>query len=85
MPPLEHKVTGTLQLRTASPSVREELEHWERLVFSFDMDKDNESSPTDQENQGLQPRGSRSTPSLNQPLDGNEVSGEIAKSGPLKF
>ncbi|KAJ3567156.1 hypothetical protein NP233_g6555 [Leucocoprinus birnbaumii] len=70
MPVPMHEEKGKLELRTTSPKVREELEHWEHLVFSFEMDKGNEQSHSGGINRGQQssrrPRRSRSTTSSNQ-------------------
>lgn len=60
MPTPKHGDEGNLELLTTSIKVREELEHWERLVFSFEMDKGNEQSGTGGINRSQQSQRSRS-------------------------
>lgn len=64
MPSLKDEDTGNLQLRAASPKAQAELEHWEQLVFAFDMD--NEPPRTGETNQGRKHRRSRSSSSSTQ-------------------
>lgn len=52
MPASQNEGKGELQSRTTASKVQAELEHWESLVFSFDMDKDNEPPRTKGRSQG---------------------------------
>lgn len=87
MPQLKKEAAPEPKLSTFSPpGVQAELDYWERLIFSFDMDKDPSNpgaNPNPRSTRGSRPprQGSSATPTAPPHNDPSQVLTPLSRAG----